>query len=296
MIKARKLNTGSPGMGSLVAIHLAVILFGFSGLFGKFLTCSALMIVFGRTSFAAMALLPLVLVSSAGTAKLRLTRKRVGVYMLLGVLLAVHWCAFSLSIPLSTVALWLPSFSTFPLFVTLLEPFFFKQRVKRRDVIMALIVFAGLVLVLPSFDFSQKPVQGAAWGIFSGLTFALLAIFNKKNLVLEPPVRLAFFQNLFAAAAILPVFALIPQTIPAPDQILLLAILGIVFTALAHTLFISSLTNLRAATVSIITCLEPLYGIILAVILLGEIPNLRMIIGGTIILSATLFASISQNN
>lgn len=282
-------------MGSLAAIHLAVILFGFSGLFGKFLTCSPLVIVFGRTSFAALALLPLVLVSRSGTPQLCLTGKRMGTYMLLGALLAVHWCTFFLSIQISTVALGLLTFSTFPLFVALLEPLFFKQRVKQRDVIMALIVFAGLVLVLPSFDFSQRPVQGALWGVFSGLTFALLAIFNKRNLVIEPPVRLAFFQNLFASAAILPVFALIPQAVPTPGQILLLAILGVVFTALAHTLFISSLTNLRAATVSIITCLEPLYGIVLAVILLGEIPNLRMVVGGTIILSATIFTSLGRN-
>lgn len=294
MIKAQKSDTGGPDMGSLVAIHLAVVLFGFSGLFGKFLACSALMIVFGRTFFAALALLPLALVSRAGRAPLRLTRRRMGVYMLQGILLAVHWCAFFLSIQISTVALGLLTFSTFPLFVVLLEPFFFKQLIKRRDVIMALIVFAGLVLVLPSFDFSQRPVQGALWGIFSGLTFALLAILNKKNLVLEPPVRLAFFQNLFAAAAILPVFAFIPQAIPSPGQILLLAILGVVFTAIAHTLFISSLTNLRATTVSIITCLEPLYGIILAVILLGEFPTPRTVVGGVIILSATLFASLRQ--
>lgn len=294
MTKARKLTTGR--MGSLAAIHLAVILFGFAGLFGKFLFCSPLVIVFGRTSFAALALLPLVLASRSETAQLCLTRRRMGNYMLLGALLAVHWCAFFLSIQISTVALGLLTFSTFPLFVTLLEPLFFKQRVKRQDVIMALFVFAGLVLVLPSFDFSEKPVKGALWGIFSGLTFALLAILNKRNIVLEPPVRLAFFQNLFASAAILPVFALVPQAVPAPGQILLLAILGVIFTALAHTLFISSLTNLRAATVSIITCLEPLYGIILAVILLGEIPNLGMVVGGIIILSATLLASLSKGH
>lgn len=293
MTKAQKLNTGS--MGSLVSIHLAVVLFGFAGLFGKFLTCSALMIVFGRTLFAALALLPLALVSRASRAPIRLTRKRMGIYMLQGVLLAVHWCAFFLSIQISSVALGLLTFSTFPLFVTLLEPLLFKQRVQRQDIITALIVFAGLVLVLPPFDFTQRPFQGAVWGIFSGLTFALLVIFNKRNLVLEPPVRLAFFQNLFASAAILPFFALIPQPLPAPGQILLLAILGVVFTALAHTLFISSLTNLRAATVSIITCLEPLYGIILAIILLGELPTPRMIAGGTIILSATIFASLNRD-
>ncbi|ACN16612.1 RhaT [Desulforapulum autotrophicum HRM2] len=281
-------------MGSLTAIHLAVVLFGFAGLFGKFLTCTPLVIVFGRTAFAALALLPLVLASKANP--LGEKTPRLKVYILQGVLLAVHWCTFFLSIQISTVALGLLTFSTFPLFTTLLEPFFFKQQIKQKDLVMALIVFAGLILVLPSFDFSQKPAQGAVWGTVSGFTFALLAIFNKKNLTFEPPVRLAFFQNLFAAATILPIFIFVPQTVPAPGEIILIATLGIVFTALAHTLFISSLEGLRATTVSIITCLEPLYGIILAALLLHEIPGLRMVAGGTIIVLSTLFASLNRKH
>ncbi len=294
MFKDQDSPSGSPGLGSLTAIHLAVVLFGFSGLFGKVLTCTPLVIVFGRTAFAALALLPLVFASKASP--LEKNRPRPTVYILQGVLLAVHWCTFFLSIQISTVALGLLTFSTFPLFTTLLEPVFFRQRIKQTDLVMALIVFAGLILVLPSFDFSQKPVQGAFWGTVSGLTFALLAIFNKKNLIFEPPVRLAFFQNLFAAAAILPVFAFVPQAVPAPGEIVLIAALGIIFTALAHTLFISSLEGLRATTVSIITCLEPLYGIILAALLLHEIPGLRMVTGGTIIITATLFATLNRNH
>lgn len=280
-------------MGSLTAIHLAVILFGFSGLFGKFLTCTPLVIVFGRTAFAALALLPLVLAS--GVNPFTTNTRRLKVYIFQGVLLAVHWCTFFLSIQISTVAIGLLTFSTFPLFTTLLEPVFFKQPIKQKDLVMALIVFAGLVLVLPSFDFSQKPVQGAIWGTVSGFTFALLAIFNKRNLAFEPPVRLAFFQNLFAAASILPIFAFIPQAVPDPEEIVMIASLGVIFTALAHTLFISSLKKMRATTVSIITCLEPLYGIILAATLLHEIPSLRMVAGGTIIITATLFASLNPN-
>jgi drug/metabolite transporter (DMT)-like permease len=269
-----------------------VVLFGFAGLFGKFLTCAPLVIVFGRTVFAALALLPLVLTS--GVNPFRTDTHRLKVYILQGALLAVHWCTFFLSIQISTVALGLLTFSTFPLFTTLLEPVFFKQRLKQKDLVMALVVFAGLILVLPSFDFSQQPVQGALWGTVSGLTFALLAIFNKRNLAFEPPVRLAFFQNFFAAAAILPVFAFAPQAVPAPGEIVLIAALGVIFTALAHTLFISSLKRLRTTTVSIITCLEPLYGIVLAALLLHEIPGLRMVAGGTIIITATLLASLAH--
>ena len=134
-------------MGSLTSIHLAVLLFGFSGLFGKFLTCTPVVIVFGRTLCASLALLPLVLAS--GMNPLRIRPQRLKIYIFQGALLAFHWCTFFLSIQISTVALGLLTFSTFPLFATLLEPFFFKQRLKLKDLQVALLVFVGLVMVLP---------------------------------------------------------------------------------------------------------------------------------------------------
>lgn len=283
------MDAGESKHGSLAAIHTAVVLFGFSGLFGKFLLCSPLIIVFGRTVFASLALAPLLLRS--GITPFRTDRHRLLIYMLQGALLALHWCTFFLSIQISTVALGLLTFSSFPLFVTLLEPLFFKERLKPSDMGIALLVFAGLVLVLPSFDFSQKPVQGALWGTFSGFTFALLAIFNKKNLAFDAPMSVAFHQNGFAALSLVPVLLVTTPGVPTPEEVLLLAGLGIVCTALSHTLFISSLKQLRATTVSIITALEPLYGILLAALLLNEMPTLRTLAGGAIIITATTLAT-----
>jgi len=284
------IKAGEQSIGSLAAIHIAVVLFGFSGLFGKFLTCTPLVIVFGRTFFAALTLLPLVLRS--GTTPFIMERKRCFIYMLQGALLAIHWSTFFLSIQISTVALGLLTFSTFPIFVTFLEPLFFREKLRTTDIKVALLVFAGVVLILPSFDFSQKPVQGAFWGTISGLTFALLAIFNRKNLSFDFPINVAFHQNAFASLAILPLLMSVSRELPSIKEIFLIAGLGIFCTALAHTLFISSLKELRATTVSIITSLEPLYGIVLAAILLNEIPNLRTIAGGTLIITATSIASM----
>jgi drug/metabolite transporter (DMT)-like permease len=288
----RDLTAREPKLGSLAAIHAAVLLFGISGLFGKFLTVSPLVIVFGRTVFAALALAPILLKS--GITPFRADRHRLVIYMFQGALLALHWCTFFLSIQISTVALGLLTFSSFPLFVTLLEPLFFKERLRPFDMVIALLVFAGLVLVLPSFDFSQKPVQGALWGTFSGFTFALLAIFNKKNLAFDSPMGVAFHQNAFAALSLVPILLVVPPGIPTPKEILLLAGLGTICTALSHTLFISSLKQLRATTVSIITALEPLYGILLAALLLNEMPTIRTLAGGAIILTATTLATRSH--
>jgi len=70
-----------------------------------------------------------------------------------------------------------------------------------------------------------------------------------------------------------------------------LLILGVLCTAVAHTLFIESLAVLRTQTASVISALEPVYGIVLAALLLGEVPNLRTLLGGGLVIGTTVWAS-----
>jgi len=104
----------------LLEIHIAVILFGLSGLFGKFLTLPPLVIVFGRTFFAT---LTLGIILAVFKIPFRVKSSRdFFVLILLGVILAAHWITFFHSIQISTVAVGLLTFSTFPIFVTFMEP------------------------------------------------------------------------------------------------------------------------------------------------------------------------------
>ena len=75
-------------------------------------------------------------------------------------------------------------------------------------------------------------------------------------------------------------------------DILLLALLGVCFTAIAHTLFIKGLTNVKTQTASIIACLEPVYGVVTAIFFLGEIPGLRVVFGGILILGTGFYVTI----
>ncbi len=277
--------------GPLAKIHLAVFLFGLAGLFGKFLSCSPVLIVLGRTFFAAMALF----VYATFISRTRLTaatEKHFGLLALQGALLAIHWVTFFLSIRLSSVALGLVTFSSFPLFVTFMEPFFFKEPLRKTDVATALAVFAGIILVVPDMDLSNTHTLGAFYGILSGFSFAVLALVNRKNAAVSDPVAVAFFQNSFAAAClVLPVF-MMKLPVPEPADYLGLIFLGVFCTALAHTLFIGSLTGIRAQTASVIAGLEPVYGIILAFFLLREIPAIGTVTGGVIIIGATISAGL----
>jgi drug/metabolite transporter (DMT)-like permease len=104
-------------------------------------------------------------------------------------------------------------------------------------------------------------------------------------------MTIALYQDLFAAVALLPFVLQEEFTLTAKD-VMLLAMLGIVCTAVAHSLFIAGMHRISARTASTIACLEPVYGALLAAILFREIPTLRTVVGGCIVLGVALYATI----
>lgn len=276
----------------LIEIHIAVLLFGIAGLFGKFLFLPPLVIVLGRTFFAALTLSTILFYS-----KTQMRTKSIRdftVLILLGIVLAVHWTTFFHAIQISTVAVGLITFSTFPVFVTFMEPYFFNEKLRRLDVLTAGAVVLGLILVIPSLDFQNNITQGAFWGIISGLTFAVLSILNRKYVGTYPSTVIVCYQNWIATLVLFPFLFFEDLSLRSTD-FFLLALLGIFCTALAHVLFIKSLVHIKTQLASITACLEPVYGIIFAFVLLGEIPSLRTVLGGCIILGTIIIASMKRD-
>ena len=277
----------------LLEIHLAVLLFGLAGLFGKLLSLSPFFIVLGRTFFAALTLSAALFYSK--TQIRPKSRQDLIVLLFLGVLLAIHWTTFFHAIQISTVAVGLLTFSTFPIFVTFMEPYFFKEKLRRFDILTAGSVVLGLILVVPSFDFRNHITQGAFWGVISGFTFAILSILNRKYVDTYPPTLIACYQNWMATLVLVP-FLFFKKLSIQPMDFLYLAFLGIFCTAVAHVLFIKSLVRIKTQLASVTACLEPVYGILFAFVLLGETPSFRTILGGAIILGTITIASMNQRS
>nr|WP_319492661.1 DMT family transporter [uncultured Desulfobacter sp.] len=271
----------------LVLIHIAVFLFGFAGLFGKFLDCTPLWIVLGRTVFASLALIVYAIIFPGIPLRVA-TPKNLVFFAIQGILLALHWLSFFAAIQVSSVAVGLITFSSFPLFVTFMEPFFFKERFKKRDLLTAVAVFAGIVLVVPDMDLSNEVTLGSMYGLASGFSFAVLGLVNRRNARRCHPVTAAFYQNLFAAVSLVIPVVLMHSQPPEFHDILLIGLLGIVFTALAHGCFITGLTRIRVQTASVIAGMEPVYGILFAFILLGEMPDISTLVGGVLIIGAVI--------
>ncbi len=277
---------------SLIEIHLAVVLFGLAGLFGKWIILPPPLIVLGRVFFASLALGGVLWRKRQDLHPL--LKEQAGLLVLLGFLLAVHWSAFFQSIQVSSVAVGLLSYSCFPVFTVLLEPLFFRERFDGTSLFAAGVCLAGVFLIVPRFDLADSVYRGVLWGLLAGLTFALLAVFNRRLVRKYSSPAIAFFQDSFAVLFLLPALLFTaPGSLGARD-LGLLVILGVVCTAGSHTLFIRGMRQIRARTASIISSLEPIYGIALALVFLGEIPSARTIAGGTVILAAVILASLRE--
>jgi drug/metabolite transporter (DMT)-like permease len=266
-----------------------VIIMSGTGLFAKMITLPAVEIIQLRCLVAALTLLLFVKLTGASLAIAR--RTDLGWILLMGLIVAVHWIAFFTSIQLSSVAIGIISAFTFPAMTVLMEPWFFREPIDRRNLIIAMIVFGGVYLAIPGGLTGGKVALGAAWGILSAFLYAVRNILYRKHLSHYPSSAMMFYQVAVAAIVLLPFLS--PDIDLVTDhRWLYIVVLGVIFTAVSHTLFIDSLRLIKASTAGMLTSLEPIYGIILAAVLISEMPEVKTVAGALIVVTAALYTSL----
>jgi drug/metabolite transporter (DMT)-like permease len=290
IINANADDVARDSRAALIALHASVALFGFAALFGKWIPLPATAIVLGRSAVAALTLAIVARVRGRplGHADATLAFS--------GAILALHWISFFAAIQIANVAIGLLGYAAFPVFVLVLERRFLVKEASYRDGATALLATVGLAALVPDFSWSSSATRGLALGLVSGFTFAWLTVRNRRLVADQPAMRIALWQNAFAAAWLFPIVAIADSASkwPRPADVGLLIVLGVACTALAHTLFIASMHRVSAHRASVVAALEPVYGIALAAWLLHEIPNGRTIVGGGLVVAAAFLASGSR--
>jgi len=277
---------------ALTYIHIAAVLFGLTGVFGELIQASAAVITLGRAAFAVVAL--------GIFARMRrkpllgvLTPAQLFVLVLAGALLAAHWVTFFISVKVGGIAIATLGFASFPAFITLFEGLIFRERVRLAEWLLLGLVTAGLVLVTPSFDLANQGTIGLAWGLLSGLSFALLALSNRRSASGMDPMQVACWQNVVVALVMMPFAVGQLPALPAQDWVWL-ALLGVFCTGLSHYLFVSSLTRLNARSAGLVIALEPVYAIAFAWVLFSQEPTPRMLAGGALIVAAIVWSGLRK--
>ena len=279
-----------PVKRSLYSLHLTVILLGGTALFSQIIPLSAMAITLGRSFFACIFLYLLVRVLGES---MRLDSKRDYVMgALLGVVMAAHWVTYFLAMQLSSVSVGIIALFTFPVITVLLEPIFEGIKLAWQDICSALVVFIGIAIMVPDVSFDNDVTLGIGVGVFSAFLYSMRNLMHRKFFSHYSGTRAMAYQTLIVTGCI----ALLGiEEIASADANTwgLLAALGIFFTAVPHTAVAAALRHLRAKTFSLVACMQPFYGVVFAIIFLGEDPRWQTILGGLMVISAAVYETIS---
>lgn len=277
---------------AMLTLHLSVLLMGATGLFSQLIKLPAWDITGYRTAIAAVVLFAW-LAWREGSIRLHAIQDYWRIAFL-GVLLGVHWITFFHAMQVSSIAVGMMSLYAYPVMTVFMEPWLKRTGLDWRDLISGCVVLLGIYLLVPAFDLANTTTQGVFWGLLSAFVFAL------RNLLLgfwfggQSAARAMSYQLLVIAVLMLPVVIWSPYT-PTPQDVGLLFGLGVVFTGIAHTLFGYTLRFLKAKTVGLVACLQPVYAVIYEIGFLHSWPNLPTILGGVIIVSAAVYESVREH-
>lgn len=276
---------------SLISLHIAVMLFGLSAVLGQFVTAPAVIVAGGRVICSSLLLF---LLSIAGRASLKLkSRKDYGIAVFAGIILAVHWTTFFQAIQSSSVAIGTITFSTFPLFLTFLEPLLFREKLKVASVLSAAVLLLGVFITIPEFSLENQITIGILWGMVSSLSYAVLSLANRYLSRSYAARTVCLYEQGTAAVVLLPAMFLVKISWTT-QNILGIAAIGFICTAFAHSLYVAAQRKVKAQTAGIISGMETVYGIVYALLFLGEVPGIRELIGGAVILGVALVISLRK--
>jgi drug/metabolite transporter (DMT)-like permease len=255
---------------ALLQLHIAIFLAGFTGVLGRLITLNEGLLVWYRLFITAVTMWIIFLF----TGKLqRISFKDILKISGVGFVAAMHWVTFYGSVKYANVSVALVCFSSVGFFTALLEPLFHKKRIVFIEVLLGLLVIAGIYII---FHFDPKYKTGIIVGMISALLIACVMIMARQFVQRINPETFLTWQmtgGVVTLSLIMPLYLyqFPPQHIlPSPSDWVWLLILAWFCSVIAFQFSVNALKHLSAFTVNISYNFEPLYGIFMAFILFGE--------------------------
>ena len=211
-----------------------------------------------------------------------------------GILMAAHWVTYFFALQWSSVAIGMLSLFTYPMITLMLEPLFFTVSYQKRHLVLGIMILTGVYLLVPSFELNNTITHGVFMGILSSLCYSLRNIIMKQKISSVDGSVLMLYQMGVTLIILLPALSYF-EVDSYIDKLPYLLILGVVTTAVGHTLFLTSFKKFSVSTVSIMSGIQPIYGILLGIIFLSEIPSFRSILGGVLIILTVLIEQKSTH-
>ena len=272
----------------LLEINLAMLFIATSGALGRYVQLSVPITIGAR---AMLAFIALFIYCKWKGFSLKVDKKDVPVILLSGLLMGVHWVTYFYALKLSNVAIGMLSIFTYPVITAFLEPILLKTKFELMHLLLAFLVLTGMYFLSPTLDFENSYTIAIAFGVFSALAYALRNILLKKKVAKYNGSMLMTYQTAIVGVILFPfLFTVSVDTIISQWKVLVA--LAVLTTAIGHTMFLMTFKHFNITTVSILSSVQPVYGIIIGAIFLSEIPKGTTILGGILILSSVVIESI----
>lgn len=278
-----------------IVLHLVIFVWGFTAILGVFIDADAFVLVWYRVVIAFVSLFIFLLLFKK---KWRIRdRSQLLKVLGVGVLVAMHWLTFYLSIKASTASMAIICLSTTTLHVAWLEPLIMRRKFLRSEFILGLIIIVGVVLITNQGSAEQNTL-GLIYGLIAALFAALFATFNAKLIHEVSAAKITLYEMLSASITMTVVLAFMGEldwshlTISTKDLWLLL-FLGVVCTSIAFLVTVEITKFLGAFTVTLSINMEPIYTLGLAAWLLHEHRELNLIFyAGALLIVAAVFMNV----
>jgi drug/metabolite transporter (DMT)-like permease len=285
----------TPNQTAYFQIHIAVILFGFTAILGDLIQLPAVVLVWWRVLITSVSLMFFI---QFGKSLIQIPQKQIRTYIIIGILIGLHWICFYGAIKLSNASIALVCMSTTSLFTSLIEPIFFRTKVNKLELILAASVIPGMLLIVNNINTTY--INGVWVGLAAALLAAIFSSLNKVNIKGADPYSISFIELSSAwlmISLLLGVMWILGYQAdtflpPNTSDWVYLIILALLCTTLAQVLTLKSLHHLSAFAVNLVINLEPVYGILMAIFILNDHKELSPMFylgGGIILLSVMLY-------
>ncbi|WP_317663641.1 DMT family transporter [Maribacter sp. TH_r10] len=278
----------SKHLSYLLEINLAMLFISTSGALGKYVELPVPITIATRGILAFIVLYSYCRLKGIS---LRVQSSDRLVVILSGVLMSLHWLTYFYALQMSNVAIGMLSLFTYPVITAFLEPLILNTKFQKIHVLLGILVLCGIYFLTPDFNTGNSVTLAVGMGILSALFYALRNIILKSKTANYHGSILMVYQTGIIGLLLLPalLFVELDALLGQWEGIVALAVLT---TAIGHTLFLMTFKHFSITSISIISSIQPVYGILIGAIFLSEFPSWTTIVGGIFILGSVIIESI----
>lgn len=282
---------------SRLTMAAAMLIFGTIGIFRRYIPLPSGMLAMFRGVIGTLFLLGVIL-AKGSKPNLKAIKANLALLCVSGAMIGFNWILLFEAYRYTSVAIATLCYYMAPIFVILVSPIFLKEKLTPKKAVCALVSLAGMVLVsgvLETGFTGAAELAGILFGLGAAVLYACVVIINKK--IGEINAYDKTVMQLGSAAVVLIPYVLLAENVSevsiTPFSVIMLAVVGIVNTGLAYTLYFGSMKNLNAQTIALFSYIDPVTAIVLSAVLLGEGLDALELVGATLMLVSMAASELS---